>query len=123
MRTISSSKGVLVVEDDLDIYEIIRIYLDNEGLNVFHSMNSSEALKHLNQEEINLVLLDLQLPETNGFDICTMIRESFDVPIIFLSGKIEDDIVTKGLALGANDYMFKPFIPNELVAKVRSFVL
>lgn len=122
MRIISSSKGILVVEDDLDIFEIIRIYLNSEGFNVFHSLDSSQALEHLNNEDIHLVLLDLQLPKTCGFDICKLIRETFEVPIIFLSGKTECDIVMKGLELGANDYMFKPFIPNELVAKVRSFI-
>lgn len=122
MRVISSSKGILVVEDDLDIFEIIRLYLHNEGFNVFHSLNTNDALKHLNHEAINLVLLDLQLPEACGFDVCKIIRESFDVPIIFLSGKTEENIVKKGLKLGANDYMFKPFVPNELVAKIRSLV-
>lgn len=117
-----ASNRILVVEDDLDIFEIIRLYLENAGFDVFHSINAREILAYLNAQDINLVILDLQLPDVSGFDICSAIREAFDIPIIFLSGRTEENIITKGLDLGANDYMFKPFIPNELMAKVRSYL-
>lgn len=122
MRLIaSSSNGILIVEDDLDIFEIIKLYLHSEGYKVFHAINEEETELLLNQNPVSLVLLDLQLPDASGFDICVKIRKTFDVPIIFLSGRTEEKIVKKGLELGANDYMFKPFIPNELMAKIRNY--
>lgn len=116
------SKQILVVEDDHDIFEIVRLYLENAGFNVFHATNTKESLAYIEEQNINLIILGLQLPDANGFEICSTIRKSFDIPIIFLSGRTEENIVTQGLSLGANDYMFKPFIPNELIAKVRSYL-
>jgi len=109
---------ILVVEDDNSIREMLTFALEMEGFTVDISKNGIEALKKNNEFEPNLVLLDLMLPDINGFEICKKIQQERDIPVIMVTAK--NDIVDKvlGLEIGADDYITKPFHIKEVIARV-----
>ncbi|MHC1723904.1 MAG: response regulator [Aminipila sp.] len=112
--------NILIIDDEKEIVDLIRIYLKNEGFNVYAGLNSTEGFEILEKEEIHLVILDIMLPGIDGIQICRMIRETNNIPIIMVSAKSQDMDKILGLGTGADDYITKPFNPMELIARVKS---
>ena len=111
---------ILVVDDEQEIADLIELYLQNENYTVFKFYSSKEALACIDAVELDLAILDVMLPHTDGFSICRKIRERHKYPVIMLTAKdAEVDKIT-GLTLGADDYITKPFKPLELVARVKA---
>ncbi|MCD8019501.1 MAG: response regulator transcription factor [Clostridiales bacterium] len=115
-------KKILIVEDDLLIAEIERDYLEVENYDVTICQDGQDGLKHAMEEDYDLILLDVMLPGVNGFTICREIRKQKDVAIIMVTAKKEDLDKIRGLGLGADDYIVKPFSPGELVARVKAHI-
>ena len=113
-------KRILIVEDDLAIAEIERDFLNIEEFEVVIATDGLEGYKKAKEEKFDLILLDLMLPNMNGYDICRNIRSEVDVPIIMVTAKGEDTDKVRGLGIGADDYISKPFSPTELVARVKA---
>jgi len=111
--------SVLVVEDEKKISDIVRAYLEKEGDRVRVAENGNEALT-LFREGPDIIVLDLMLPDMTGEELCSTIRESSEVPIIMLTAKSGEEDRIKGLGIGADDYLVKPFSPRELVARVKA---
>ena len=112
--------NVLVCDDEKDIVSALQIYLKSEGYQVFSAYNGKEALKIINREDIQLVLMDIMMPEMDGIEAMCKIREISNVPVILLTAKSEDTDKVLGLTVGADDYVTKPFNPVELQARVKS---
>ena len=110
---------ILIIEDEKKISGIVKAYLEKEGFRVALAGNGAEGLKLL-KEMPDLVILDLMLPDMRGEELCSIIRESSDVPVIMLTAKSAEEDRIKGLGLGADDYVVKPFSPRELVARVKA---
>ncbi|MBN1176706.1 MAG: response regulator transcription factor [Dehalococcoidales bacterium] len=113
-------KKVLVVDDDVKTVELVKLYLNRDGYRVITAYNGNEALKLARESQPDLIVLDLMLPGINGLEICRILREESDVPIIMLTAMTTDDDRLKGLDIGADDYVTKPFSPRELAARVRA---
>jgi DNA-binding response OmpR family regulator len=113
-------KKILIIEDDKSIAELERDYLEIDGFSVEIALTGTEGLNKALQDKVDLVLLDLMLPGTDGFQICKAIRSEKDIPILMVSAKKEDIDKIRGLGLGADDYIVKPFSPSELVARVKA---
>ena len=112
--------SVLVVEDDESILDLIEIYLENENYIIKRATSTEQALKYIKEKEFDLAILDIMLPGENGYYICAKIRESYNYPIIMLTAKDDESSKIKGLTFGADDYVTKPFLPGELVARVKA---
>ncbi len=112
-------ESILIVEDEKKIAEIVKAYLEKEKYRVEHAETGEEALKYLN-EPFDLIILDLMLPDIQGEELCSIIRENSDVPVIMLTAKSAEEDRIKGLGIGADDYVVKPFSPRELVARVKA---
>lgn len=110
---------ILIVDDEEDIVSLLKICFEAQGYLVLTAYNGNEALEKLNQHP-DLILLDIMMPDRDGFEVCGQIREIVDCPIIFLTAKVEDEDVIKGLGLGADDYLLKPFNLKELRARVEA---
>ena len=108
----------MIAEDEQDIAELLRLYLENEGYRVFWAGNGVEALKIIEREDISLAVLDIMMPRMDGYELTRRIREISNIPILSARDKSNDKIL--GLNLGADDYMAKPFDPLEIVARVNS---
>ena len=113
-------KKILIIEDDRAIAEIERDFLEIEGFEITICEDGIEGLKQSHMETYDLILLDLMLPSMNGIEICKKIRNEMDVPILMVTAKTEETDKIRGLGLGADDYISKPFSPTELVARVKS---
>lgn len=111
---------VLIVEDEDAIAEIERDYLELSGFDVTLASDGKEGLDIALKEDFDIIILDIMLPGMDGFDICKEIRKEKDIPIIMVSAKKEDIDKIRGLGIGADDYMTKPFSPSELVARVKA---
>lgn len=111
---------ILIVEDELAIADLEKDYLEIEGYEVEIETDGTEGLNKALQGKYELYILDIMLPGTDGFEICRQIREKQNVPVIMVSAKKDDIDKIKGLGLGADDYMTKPFSPSELVARVKA---
>ena len=112
--------NVLVCDDDREIVEAIEIYLSQEGYKVLKAYDGEEALKVLDREKVDLLIIDVMMPKLDGIRATLKIREESSIPIIILSSKSEDADKILGLNVGADDYMTKPFNPLELTARVKS---
>ena len=112
--------NVLVVDDDKEIVDAIEIYLRNEGINVIKAYDGLEALEALMENDIQLILMDIMMPNMDGLRTTMKIRQEKNIPIILISAKSEDTDKILGLNMGADDYMTKPFNPLELIARVKS---
>lgn len=112
--------NILIIEDELAIAELERDYLELSGFSVEIEGNGLDGLDRALTEEFDLFILDLMLPGVDGFEICRQIREQKNTPIIIISAKKDDIDKIRGLGLGADDYITKPFSPSELVARVKS---
>ena len=116
---------VLIVEDDSDIAELVARYLDKAGFSTERAASGREALQTIAAKPPDLVILDLMLPHVDGLEVCRLVRASdatAAVPIIMLTARAEESERIVGLELGADDYLAKPFSPNELVARVRALL-
>lgn len=112
--------GILIVDDEREIADLIALYLKNEGYTVFPCYSSKAAIDCIKKETLELAILDVMLPDIDGFTLCRKIREKYNYPIIMLTAKEEEIDKITGLSLGADDYMTKPFRPLELVARVKA---
>ncbi len=113
--------NVLIVDDEKEIADLLEIYLKNEDYNVLKYYSSIEVLNDVNNLTIDLAILDVMMPNINGFQLCKKIREAgYTFPIIFATAKLEDIDKINGLSIGADDYVTKPFQPLELIARVKA---
>ena len=120
VREVMRMYNILVCDDDKEIVEAIEIYLSQEGYHILKAYDGMEAIKILESEEVNLLILDVMMPRLDGIRTTLKIREKNSIPIIILSAKSEDADKILGLNVGADDYVTKPFSPLELVARVKS---
>ncbi|MDD4842803.1 MAG: response regulator transcription factor [Anaerotignum sp.] len=116
----SGKQKILIVDDDKHIAELISLYLEKEGYDTKEAYDGKEAVKDVAEIKPDLVILDLMLPGLDGYQVCTEVRKSSNVPIIMLTAKGETFDKVLGLELGADDYMVKPFDTKELVARVKA---
>lgn len=112
--------NILVVEDENGIRETISIFLESQGYHVFSAENGLDGLDIINHNEIHLAIVDIMMPIMDGITMVLKLRENYDMPVIFLSAKSEDIDKIKGLNVGSDDYITKPFEPLELIARVNS---
>ncbi|MGD8192219.1 response regulator [Brevibacillus ginsengisoli] len=112
--------NILLVEDDPDIRELVRLYLNKEGFHVLEAATGEEAIRLAKQECPALMILDILLPGLDGMTVCKEVRKQSDLPIIFLSCKMDSSDIIKGLDIGADDYVTKPFDPSILVSRVKA---
>lgn len=113
-------KKILLVEDNETIVMGLRYSLEQENFQVISAKSVAESTEKIKQEQIDIVLLDVSLPDGNGFDICKEIKEKQDIPVIFLTAQDEETSVVLGLDLGADDYIVKPFRTRELISRIKS---
>ncbi len=111
---------ILIVDDEREIADLIEVYLKNDGYTVYKCYSGREALQCAAETDLDLAILDIMLPDMDGFQICRKIREKHYYPIIMLTAKVEDGDKIMGLTIGADDYITKPFNPLEVVARVKT---
>lgn len=111
---------ILVADDDRDIVDLISLHLEREGFQSIKVYNGKEALHTIRAKNIDLAILDIMMPEMDGYEVVQKIREQYHLPVIFLSAKASDLDKITGLVIGADDYMTKPFNPMELIARVNA---
>ena len=112
--------NIMVVDDEQSIADLIEVYLKNEGFTICKFYNGQDALRCVESEQLELAILDVMLPDIDGFTLCQKIREKHNFPVIMLTAKQEEIDKITGLTLGADDYITKPFRPLELVARVKA---
>ena len=114
---------ILVVDDETSILELVRVYLEKEGYCVMVAQDGGQAIERINKDHPEMVVLDVMLPEVNGFEVCKRLRsQGNQVPIIMLTARDDDIDKILGLELGADDYLIKPFNPRELVARIKAIL-
>lgn len=113
-------ESILIVDDEKEIADLIELYLKNDSYTICKEYSAQQALDIIEKETIQLALLDVMLPDMNGFDLCKKIREKYMFPIIMLTAKVNDLDKITGLTIGADDYITKPFNPLEVVARVKT---
>lgn len=113
-------KRIFLVEDDKAIAKNLMLLLRSEGFTVTHAPTRGDALAMLAGNKFDLALIDISLPDGNGFTVCTEIKETQDIPVIFLTASGDEASVVTGLNMGADDYITKPFRPRELIARIRT---
>lgn len=114
------SEKILIVDDEQEIADLVALYLENENFQVFKFYSAKDALRCIDNETLDMAILDVMLPDMNGFEICRKIGEKYNYPVIMLTAKGEEVDKVTGLTLGADDYITKPFLPLELVARVKA---
>lgn len=112
--------NILVVDDEKEIADLIEIYLKNEDYNILKYYSSVNVLNDIDNLEIDLAILDVMMPDIDGFSLCNKIREKYNFPIIFVTAKVEDIDKINGFTIGGDDYITKPFQPLELIARVKA---
>ena len=113
---------ILIVDDEEKIVEVLKCYLESSGYNVFTAYNGSDALDSFKANNPSLIILDLMLPDLSGEDVCRSIRAVSKVPILMLTAKAEEESILRGLDMGADDYVTKPFSPRQIVARVHALL-
>ena len=113
-------KRIFLVEDDKEIAKNLILLLHSEGFIVTHASTRSDAIAAFTRNKFDLALIDIFLPDGNGFTVCTEIKEVQDIPVIFLTASGDEASVVTGLNMGADDYVTKPFRPRELIARIRT---
>lgn len=111
---------ILVVDDDNNICDLIEIYLQKEGYKVYKAHNGKEALKVFGEKQVDIIVLDVMMPQMDGYEVLKEIRKNSQIPVLMLTAKGETFDRVLGLELGADDYMVKPFEPKELIARIRA---
>lgn len=117
---IGQPQKILVVDDEVKIVEVVKSYLENRGYLVYEAHNGREALEKFERMNPALIVLDLMLPDISGEEICRILRKKSRAPIIMLTAKVEEEDFLRGLNIGADDYVTKPFSPRQLVARVEA---
>ena len=112
--------NILIVDDEKDIADLLELYLKNDNYNVYKYYSSLDVVEDLDKLNIDLAILDVMMPNIDGFKLCSIIREKYNFPIIFATAKVEDIDKINGLSIGADDYVTKPFEPLELMARVKA---
>lgn len=120
ITNINENKNILVVDDEPKILEVVSALLESKGFKVYSADNGQTALDIFDQQNISMVILDLMMPGLSGEDVCNQIRRISRVPIIMLTAKVDEEDIVKGLGLGADDYITKPFGLKELYARVEA---
>ncbi len=120
MPGMNGMKTILVVDDEVKIVEVVKTYLENNGYKVVEAYRGADAIGLFDRFGPDAVVLDLMLPDMTGEEICGAIRKKSRVPIIMLTAKAEEEDILKGLKIGADDYVTKPFSPRELVARIET---
>lgn len=113
-------KQIFLVEDDKEIAKNLALLLHSEGFAVTHAKTQSEAISILTKNKFALALVDISLPDGNGFAVCTEIKQIQNIPVIFLTASGDEASVVTGLNMGADDYITKPFRPRELIARIKA---
>ena len=113
---------ILIVEDNDTILKGLMYSLETEGFNVVSKMNAKEALEEINNNIYDLIILDISLPDGNGFSICEFIKKNYDIPVIFLTARDEESNIVLGLDIGADDYITKPFRIRELISRINTVI-
>ena len=113
-------KNILLVEDDTTISKNLILLLNSEGFSVIHASTQSEAIKVISEDKLDLSLIDISLPDGNGFTVFNELKEMKDIPVIFLTASGDESSVVTGLNMGADDYITKPFRPRELIARIKN---
>ncbi|WP_394884573.1 response regulator transcription factor [Clostridium butyricum] len=113
-------KHIFLVEDDKVIAKNLTLLLNSEGFTVTHAPTRGDAIYMLAQNKFDLALIDISLPDGNGFTVCTEIKEMMNIPVIFLTASGDESSVVTGLNMGADDYITKPFRPRELIARIKN---
>ena len=116
------SEQILIVDDEKEIADLIEVYLKNDGYTVHKFYNGLDALECIETQKMDLAILDVMLPDIDGFRICQKIREQYYYPIIMLTAKVEDTDKIMGLTIGADDYITKPYSSKELVLRVNNII-
>ena len=116
------AEKILVIDDDLGVAELIKLILKPRGFQVYHAADGQEGLKQAYELQPDLIILDIMMPEYDGFDVCARLREFSDVPIVMLTAKSQSSDVSRGFAVGADDYVKKPFSNDELVSRIESLL-
>jgi len=114
--------NILIVDDDPNIRELCRVFLNNEGFDVYEAGDGVEALAKLETLKADLVILDVMMPNMDGWELCRRLREDYDLPLLMLTAKGEISQKIKGFQLGTDDYLVKPFEPLELTARVKALL-
>ena len=115
-----TKKKILIIDDEEDMRMLTQMYLENSGYECYQANGGKEAYQLLKENKMDLILLDIMMPDEDGFQVCTKIRESYDTPIIFLSAKGEEWDKVRALQIGGDDYIVKPFSPGEMVARIQA---
>jgi DNA-binding response OmpR family regulator len=115
-----TGRKILIIDDEEDMRTLTQMYLENSGYDCFQAKGGKEAYDLLKEHKIDLILLDIMMPDEDGFQVCTKIRESYVTPVIFLSAKGEEWDKVRALQLGGDDYIVKPFSPGEMVARIHA---
>lgn len=118
--TVDMNEKIMIVDDEKEIADLLELYLKNDGYDVYKFYKGMDALKCVESEKMDLAILDVMLPDVDGFHICQKIRERYFYPIIMLTAKVEDADKIMGLTIGADDYITKPFNPLEVAARVKT---
>jgi DNA-binding response OmpR family regulator len=113
---------ILIVDDDPHIRELIMIFLKNEGFSTLEAVDGLDALKVMESEKVDLVILDIMMPNMDGWELCRQIKSFYELPILMLTAKGETHQKLKGFQLGTDDYLVKPFEPLEMVARVKALL-
>jgi len=116
------AERILIIDDEQNLLDVVEDYLKKNDYEVYTADSGSKALKMFRELEPDLLILDLNLPDISGEDLCWMIRQESDVPILMLTAKTSEDDKVHGLSLGADDYLTKPFSPRELVGRVQAIL-
>ena len=117
-----AKETILVVDDEANIRDLARMYLEKDGFTVVIAVNGAQALAQIRQNPPDLMILDLMMPEMDGWEVCRRVRADSNLPIIMLTARDDDIDKIVGLEMGADDYVTKPFVPRELVARVRAIL-
>ncbi|MBK9924416.1 MAG: response regulator transcription factor [Anaerolineales bacterium] len=113
---------ILIVDDDAHIRELVRVFLRNDGFEIFEAADGVEALSILDSTKADLAVIDIMMPKMDGWELCQEIKASFDIPVLMLTAKGETSQKLKGFQLGTDDYLVKPFEPLEMVARVKALL-
>ncbi|MCD9023121.1 response regulator transcription factor [Cohnella silvisoli] len=114
------SQTILIVDDEREVVDLLKLYIENEGYHVLEAFDGKEVIDIVRKHKVDLVVLDIMMPERDGFQVVRELRQSFSIPVILLSARVQDHDKILGLNIGADDYMTKPFNPLEVVARIHA---
>lgn len=116
------TKKIIFIEDEEDVRNAVQFVLEAEGYDFYSASNGPEGIAKINKHNIDMLLLDIMMPGMDGFEVCRAIKTepSVNLPVVFISAKAEAADIARGFALGADDYIIKPFDPNDLLIRVKS---